>query len=362
MKKILVIITTEFVSFGGLTTVMMNYYRAIDKNKYRVDFASTNNKLDENLRQEINANGSNYYWLGDRKHNTFCYIRKLYSLLKDSDYQVVHVNANSATAAIELFTAKIVGVPIRIAHNHTSICDHKAFHKMLYPLFISSYTDAIACSDKAGKWIFNNNDFVVLNNGIDTQKFIFCEEKRSAIRQKFNIDNDILVFGHVGKIYKPKNHEFLLHVFSDYTKYNDKCKLLLVGDGELRSNIEKLAKELKIDNNMIFVGMQTDIASYLSAMDIFLFPSLWEGLPLSLVEAQASGLRCIASDTIDSSVNVTKKVTMLPITEGTKVWVDSMKNVQKIDRKTASFEQVQLLIDGGFDAKVNVEKLEAIYK
>lgn len=361
MKKVLVVITTEFVPFGGLTTVMMNYYRAIDKSKYKIDFASTNKELDETLKVEINANESKYFWLGDRKRNLCKYIRELYFVLKNGEYQVIHVNANSATAAIELFIAKMVGVQIRIDHNHTSICNHKILHKILYPLLNLSYTDAVACSEKAGKWIFKNKRYTVLNNGIDTNKFRFNVEKRLNIRNLFGISEDTVVLGHVGKIYKPKNHDFLLHVFADYLKCNDSSVLLLVGDGELASEIKSLAKRLKIEEHVIFAGMQMDIAAYLSAMDIFIFPSLWEGLPLSLIEAQASGLNCIASENIDISANVTNRVKMLPINNGTTEWVNAINGSKKLDRDKSSEEQIQLLIKGGFDSVTNVEKLEGLY-
>ena len=215
-KKILVIITTDFVPFGGLTTVMMNYYRKINKDFFQIDFASTNSDIDKNLISELENNASRYYCLGNRKKRPISYAVRLNRLLRNNSYDIVHINSNSATAFIELYIASKSGIAKRIVHNHTSKCNHIWVHKLLFPFFKNAYTDAIACSKKAGEWIFLNDNYTILNNGIDTEKYRYNSNRRSEIRALYKIEEDCVLIGHLGKIYEPKNHVFLIDIFYQY--------------------------------------------------------------------------------------------------------------------------------------------------
>lgn len=185
MVRILVVITTSFVPYGGLASVMMNFYRAIDKTRFHIDFASTNLELNPKLALELKQNGSKYYGLGNRKKFIINYAKSLDRVLKNGKYDVIHVNSNSATATLELLVAYKNGIQKRIVHNHTSICDHKILNNLLKPVFNKLYTDAVACSDKAGKWLFTNNNFRVLNNGINADKFAFNASNRTFVRDKW---------------------------------------------------------------------------------------------------------------------------------------------------------------------------------
>lgn len=360
MKKILIVITTGFVSCGGLTSVMMNYYKKIDKSKYIIDFASTNMELDDDLKKELEGNNSKYYALGNRKRNLLAYEKNLYNVIKNNSYDIIHVNANSATASFELILAKILKVEKRIVHIHTSICDHRILHKLLSPIFNNLYTDAIACSHKAGSWIFDDGKFTILNNGIDTQRFRFDENSRKLVRRKFNISDDCMLLGHVGKLYKPKNHLFLVDIFKEIHKDNSNTRLLLVGDGEMRPEIEDKVEKLHLKDAVIFAGMQTHVEDFMSAMDYFLFPSLWEGLPLSVIEAQASGLKCLVSDAIDASVCVTDTIEMKSI-DSIKPWLICYDKILLSDRIKQSDDNIESIKNVGYDCATNVTKLEQIY-
>ena len=164
-----------------------------------------------------------------------------------------------------------------------------------------------------GDWIFDNKNYQILNNSIDTEIYRFNCESRKRIRQQYEIDNNCICIGHVGKIYQPKNHKFLIDIFKDYHSFVKNSKLLLVGDGIMREDIELYVEELSISDSVIFAGMKPNVNEYLSAFDIFVFPSLWEGMPLSVLEAQASGLPCIISNAIDTDVIATNIVTMFPL-------------------------------------------------
>lgn len=361
MKNILVIITTSFAPFGGLTTVMMNYYREINKTEFFIDFASKNEDVSGTLINELKLNGSQFYDLGDRRKNPAQYFGRLWRVFKIKKYDVVHINANSATASAELAIAKMHGVPKRIIHIHNSTGNYIRLHYLIRPIFCSLYTDAIACSGKSGKWAFENRKFIVLNNAIDTKKFAFNVDNRQKLRQKLRISDDCFVVGHSGKINQQKNHNFLIDIFDKYHKKDKNSILLLAGDGELRDQIEDKVKAYHLENAVIFLGMIPDVYRYLSVMDCMVFPSLWEGLPLSLIEAQANGLKCVVSDKVTKEANVTKKEKYLSLDDGINVWVECMSDLKSYDRQKESDDNTKLMIKNGYDSKRNVKTIEHIY-
>lgn len=355
MKRILTVITTQFVPYGGLTTVAMNYYRQLDHSKFRMDFASTND-APEGLKQELEANGDSYHKLPGRK-KLFQYYAALKKLCRS--YDIVHVHANSATATIELKAAQAAGVTKRIIHIHNTTCSHMAIHKALKPIFDRTYTDAIACSKAAGEWIFQDGTYLVLNNAIDLKRYGFSEENRQKVRSELGIGEELVV-GHVGKMVYQKNHEFLIRVFARVHERIPDAKLLLVGDGELRKDIESQVDQLGLDGTVIFTGMVNAAERYFSAMDVFAFPSRWEGLPLSLLEAQANGLECIVSEKVTKEVNITGSIPFLKIIDETE-WVAVIVRSSFKDRKIMSMENCSRLRENNYDVLTNTQKLVKLY-
>lgn len=353
MKRILVVITTGFVSYGGLTTVAMNYYRKINMEKYTMDFASVN-EVPENLCIELQSNGSKYYKLPNRK-NIISYMRQLALISKS--YDIVHIHANSATATIELFATR--NVPKRIVHIHNTTCKHKFVHKALHPLFVHMYTNAIACSDLAGTWIFKKNEYSIINNAIDIERYSFSEHNRNIIRSKYGLTDEFII-GHVGKINQQKNHLFMIEVFNAFLKSFPNSKLMLVGEGDLRYEVEKKIEELNIKDNVILCGMVLDASIYYSAFDCVLFPSLWEGLPLALIEAQACGLPCIVADTITKEVDMNGCIWQT-LENDVDSWVEDIIQAKKKDRKELIKICRDKIVDAGFSVDRNVLELERIY-
>ena len=354
--RILTIITTQFVPYGGLTTVAMNYYRRLDHSKYRMDFASTND-APEGLKQELEVNGDSYHRLPGRKN-----LIQYYNALKRicCSYNIVHVHANSATATIELKAAQAAGVEKRIIHIHNTTCSHMVIHKALKPIFNRTYTDAIACSKAAGEWIFPQEKYLVLNNAIDLERYSFSEENRHVVREELGLE-DAFVVGHVGKMTYQKNHEFLVRTFAKLHAQDSNTKLLLVGGGELRTGVESLAEQLGIADCVVFTGMVNAAERYLSAMDCFVFPSRWEGLPLSIMEAQANGLKCIVSDKVTKEVDIAHQLVFLPINNNEDEWAYKIIESLSYQRKDASDVLSQSLRRNGFDIRSNVRELETIY-
>ena len=356
-KKVLIIITTAFVPYGGLTTVMMNYYRAMDKTDLQIDFASTNEPSVE-LLDELQANGSQYFNLGSRKKQLPKYLKKLNALLKNVHYDVIHVNGNSATMVFELKAARKYGISNRIAHGHTTKSDHLILNKLLKRDFEKSYTHAVAVSSKAGNWLFNGGQYTILRNAINVEKYKYNETVRNRIRSELNI-NDKFVIGHLGKIYKPKNHDFLIDVFYEIKRINDNVCLMLVGDGELKDEIKSKCKRLNLEHDVIFTGMVRNTYDYLQAMDVFVFPSLWEGLPLALIEAQASGLQCIVSSNVAKDAKCIETTAFVDLSEGVSAWAEKVIEICKnhIDR-TDILDEIR---SSGYDIQEEAKRLRMIY-
>lgn len=358
MKRILVIITTAFTATGGLASVMLNYYRSLDKNGLQIDFASTNT-ITPDLNDEIQKNGSKYYQLPKRK-NIIGYWKAVNCLSRN--YDVVHVHANSSTAVIELSAAKAAGVSKRIHHNHNSKTQHQVINALLHPFFKHSYTDAIACSQLAGDWLFGKGKYVILRNAINLHKFVYNDDVREQVREKYNIQRNEFVLGHVGKFVEAKNHYFLIKLFAVYHSKHPNSKLLLVGDGVLRAKIETWISESGCAESIVLAGLRSDVSALVQAMDIFVFPSLYEGMPLSVMEAEASGLPCLISSNVTSDVNIGQDVKMKDLTDGVKDWADSIDSFDyAISREVRCHNNYELITKAGYNIENEANELLKIY-
>lgn len=358
MKRVLALFTTAFVPTGGLATVMMNYYRSMDKTNLTIDFASTNVIAPE-LFKEISANGSCYFRLPCRK-NVFAYWFALTKLCKG--YDVFHVHANSSTSLIELSAAKAAGVKIRIHHNHNSNTQHPILNLLMHPFFKISYTEAVACSELAGDWLFGKGKFKILRNAIDLSKFSFNKNVRARKRNEFGISEDEYVIGHVGKFNEAKNQFFLIQIFAHYRVSHPNAKLLLVGDGDWRPKIEKWVSESGCETDIILAGLRTDIPDLLQMMDIFVFPSIYEGMPLSVLEAQASGLPCLISTNVTNDVKVGVDVRMKTLADGSESWARELELYDhSMSREDRCHENSQRLTAAGYNIMREANELLKLY-
>lgn len=361
MKKVLVVITTAFVKYGGLTNAFMNYYRFMDKTGLQIDIASFN-EPDEELLDEVNMAGGKYYRLPDKRQNTLMYFCSFYKLCKG--YEVVHIHGNSATMAGELLVAKFNHVGKRLAHCHASKTNHPYLNFLLKPILWYSCTQEIAVSKLAGNWAYKPHDYRLLHNTINTEKYRFNEELRKKIRTKYNISDDTLVIGNVGKINPGKNHKFLLDVLKRIYRNRNNVKLLLIGDGPIREEVERKVAELNISSITIFTGMIKDPYAYYSAMDIFFCPSLYEGFSLATLEAQAAGLRCLVSKEITDEINITGDLVFLDF--DVKQWENEFFKItsgqENINlRCKRSDETIKSICQKGFDSRNSGNKLREIY-
>lgn len=360
--KVLVVNTVRF-RLNGITSVIMNYYRNMDLSDVQMDFVVINEISDEYKAELIN-NGSHFYKL-PRKSNPIIYMRELRKLLKQEKYDVIHVHGNSSMMILDLLPAYLEKVPLRIAHSHNTTCTHLKLHRLLKPLFKKCYNCGLACGQEAGKWLFDHNDFIEVKNGIDLDKYRYNEEIREEYRQKLGIKKDEILLGHIGNFIEQKNHEFLIDVFNDLCLKNDNYKLLLISDGALLDEIKSKVDVLHLNEKVIFLGKTTEPEKYLQAMDMFVLPSKYEGLPVVLVEAQAAGLSCLVADTVAREADLTDTLIFLPI-QDTAIWVSE---IEKQAQRTKTFVRVdecikwnQKIKEAGYDIKENANYMCSIYK
>lgn len=359
MKKILIVITTGFASYGGLTTVMMNYIRNMDRSGLQVDFASTN-EVDEASLAELHALGVRYFNLGDRKKKLLSYMMNLYKLVRRGKYDVLHVNGNSATMVFDLLPGYVCGVPVRIAHGHTTRSGYPLAHKLLSPLFKKMYTHGIVTSKAAGEWLYGQG-YTVLNNAIDVSHYTFSQETRNRVRKELGLEEKYVI-GNVGKLNPPKNHAFLLDIFSQIRSQRSDAVLVIVGGGETEEELRKKCADLGIEDCVIFLGMLDDTRDALQAFDVFVFTSKFEGLGMALIEAQAAGLECVCSDVVPMETKVSDFIRYMSLEESAEKWAEATLAIGAYDRAAHAVAAAQTIRQHGYDIRYEAEKLEEIYK
>ena len=313
---------------GGTEALIMNWFRNIDSSKIQFDFL-VRNKDDNYLKEIENLGGKVYYTSEFPKHA----IKNYYEtdrILRMKKWDVIHIHANAAIYILPLLLGYKYKYSKVIMHSHSVSAQRRIYSliHMINKKCINKYSNIrIACSDNAGRWMFSEvANYNVLKNAIDISRFAFSESKRDYVRNSYGID-DCFVVGHVGRFSKPKNHIQMLNIFLEFKKQHSDAVLMLVGDGELEERIRNLAREMNIEEAVIFAGRQKDVGAYLSAMDLFLFPSLWEGMPLSLIEAQINGLPCIANKKI-----ITKEIEDCESLIGVEISCTSMEWANKMNQ------------------------------
>lgn len=355
--RILHIVTT--MNRGGLETMLMNYYRHIDHSKVQFDFL-VHRDFEADYDKEIISLGGKIYHISRLIPWSKEYKNRLKEFFKSHpEYKIVHVHQD-CLSSVALRCAKECGIPVRIAHSHNSNQDKnwKYLFKLYYMKKIPTYaTDFFACGKMAGEWMFNGNDFHIINNAIETKKYLYSEDVRLRKRKEFGICHE-LVLGHVGRFFPQKNHKFLIEIFAEVLKYKPDAKLLLVGDGEGKKEVLEQVNALGLTKHVIFAGVRTDVNELMQAMDIFVFPSLYEGLPVTMIEAQAAGLHCLISDTVSSECIITNDlISIKKITEPVSEW--AKKIIELADYKR--IEHFTEIKEAGYDVEENAKWLQKFY-
>ncbi len=355
------------MSRAGMETFIMNVYRNIDTTKYQFDFLVHSDKTGDFDKEIQQLGGTIYRVLTDlsKIYPIRVYKRFLdtYSVIKaNKEYDAIHIHASTATSLVKLLAVYFSGCRIRIVHSHSTNTYNKRIHKFFYRLIRIFSTHRFACSEEAGIWMYgkdfkNLKNSKVLNNGIDTNIFSYDPLKQCNIKMEFGF-KDKFVIGHIGRFSEVKNHGFLIDVFYQIYKKNRNVFLLLIGDGELRKNMEEKVKQLSISHCVKFAGIRTDINEQLLAMDVMLFPSLYEGLPVTLVEAQATGLKIIASDTVSREANLTGLVTFVSLEKSSAVWAEILEEEAQYNRK----DQRKSIKEAKYDIRSIADELCSVYE
>ncbi len=348
---------------GGVEAVIMNYYRNIDKSKIQFDFICDSDSTDIPY-EEIEALGGRVI-LCPPYQKALEYHKELKRIFKENGYKIVHSNIN-ALSVFPLCAAKKAGVPVRIAHSH-STSSKKEWKKnivknVLRPFSKVYPTHYFACTEHAGRWLFGNKTFekgkvVVINNGIDVDKYVFNENVRREVRDELKLKDTDIVIGHIGRFMKQKNHEFLIDVFNELYKENSNYKLILIGQGPLEEEIKQKVANLGLKQAVMFLGQKTDANRYYQAMDLFLFPSIYEGLGMVMIEAQCSGLPCVASTEVPEIAKVSEKVCFVDLSQPISNWTEKIKEMIKLDRTT----ELERIKRAGYDIATEVQKVEKEY-
>ena len=355
--RVLQVVT--YMGRGGLETMLMNYYRHIDHSKVQFDFL-THREFDGDYDKEIKELGGNVYHLSNLNPLSIDYKTSLNDFFENHpEYKIVHSHLD-CMAGIPLKYAKLNNVPLRIAHAHNSnqTKDLKYPLKLFYKRNIKKNANYLfACGDEAGKWMFNTDKFKVLNNAIDAKDYTFNMNIRNDKRKEFGISDDSIMVGHVGRFFPQKNHDFLIDIFNQFHKDYPNSYLMLVGEGELKTSIQDKVNTLGLEDYVIFTGLRSDVNELLQAMDVFLFPSLYEGLPVSIVEAQAAGLPCLISDKVPIECKKTDLVYQLSLEDSVNTWADKIYELSHISRRD-TYEEIK---QSGFDIVENAKWLENFY-
>lgn len=373
--KIRVLHIVGIMNMGGLENFIMSVYRKIDREKIQFDFLVT--REEEGIfDDEIRALGGKIYNIPHMsKVGYFKYQKILFKFFKQHpEYSIVHVHRD-ALCSIYLKQAKKAGVKIRIAHSHTiQLAQHRSIKDMIvliikkYAMFFTKFaaTEYFACSKDAGRWLFGKNPdkkVKVIKNGIDTKKYIYSQAIRDKVRKELDIDENTFIIGHVGRFNSEKNHEFLIDLASQLKKDKLDFKLLLVGEGELLLKIKNKAKSLNLEKEVVFLGIRNDVNKLMMAFDVFVFPSQFEGLGIVMIEAQTTGLNCIASEGVPVEADMNLGLVNYFSVDSIMSWKNKIKELinKKDEIRINRFSNQSLIIEKGYDIETTSKYLQDFY-
>lgn len=354
MHRILVYGMTE--NSGGIESYLMNYFKFFDRSKTVFDFVTDCSVIA--YEKEIAALGGKIFYIPSRRKNIIKHMLLIRKIVSENGYDTVYYNILSASAVFSmlgLFGKKRVKI---ITHSHNNSVGNLNTHLILRPLLNFMTDKRLACSKEAAKFMFGEKyaeSAAVINNAIDTERFKFDSLIRSKVRKEFGIEGK-LVIGYVGRLCYQKNTLFLIDVFNEIIKQNSGAVLLLVGDGENRDDVRNKIKSLGLENYIIMTGVRSDVAELLQAMDLFLLPSRFEGLPVVLIEAQTSGLKCFTSSAVTQEARITELLQYIDLNLSAEAWAEQVLKHSDYKRKDASEE----IKKAGFDIQTQVLRLQNV--
>jgi len=365
-KPIRILHVLGSTNLGGAESRIMDLYRHIDRDKIQFDFLVHSTK-EGFFEPEIKQMGGNIYYLPSfRVYNYFQYKKACrIFFMAHKEFRVVQGHMTS-TASIYLPQAKKAGIPITVAHARSAGVDAgiKGFiTKLLRKELYRKCDYMFACSDLAARAVFGDKRYeegktFFIPNAVDTKEFLPDEAVRNTIRKEYGLENNFVI-GHVGRFHYAKNHEFLLKVFAELLSRRPDARLMLLGEGPRLAEMEERARELGIEGAVIFAGNKNPVAPFYQVFDAFLFPSRFEGMPGTVVEAQAAGLPCLVSDSVTAQVKATELVTFLPLARSAQEWADKL--LAHVEACKENGMELTGLSDTNYDVNYQVKKYEQFY-
>lgn len=355
---------------GGISKLTVTIQRLLNPQKVRFDYLVFRNRKEFLEDQAIALGGRKQIIDTENLHNeAIKFVKKfkgMVNLFRKEKYDVVHVDASTPYDVMVALAAKVAGIRTIVLHSHNDDFQKSkplrdAFMPLYKVIMLFAVTDYFTISEKAAQFmfpksIFRKKKYQLVRNGIDTDEFLFSEEDRKKVRIELGVEGKVVV-GHIGRLVYQKNHEFILRTFAEYHKTNPNSVLLLVGEGELLDSMKNLARELDVFDEVIFYGVTHDVRKVLLAMDVFIFPSRFEGLGIAAIEAQANGLLTLCADSIVEEVNVTDRFVRVHGWDS-KYWAEQIAKNLKKSRESDCKQQI---IEAGYDIKRTVQQLEDFY-
>lgn len=360
-KRLLCIVGS--MNAGGAETFLMKIYRTLDKSKYQMDFYVTTQN-EGFYDREILLMGGKIFRSVPKSKGFLMSFKAIKNVVRNENYQYVLRISQHSLSTLDLLAAKLGGAQTLVFRSSNSSTGggwiNRALHNLFKWLPMTIPTVKIAPSTEAAEFMFGKKcvkkgKATIVNNAIPLDKFMFKQYKRDKIRSELNIKDEFVV-GHIGRFNFQKNHNFLIYIFAEIVKKHNNSKLVLVGKGELEKDIKEKIKNQGLNNKVVFMGVRADIPDIMMAFDVFIFPSLFEGLPNTVIEAQATGLPCIISDAITKEVKITDLVKYISLRELPIKWADTALKYKDVDRKSVE----ETFIIKGYDIESTTKRLEQL--
>lgn len=347
---------------GGVESFVMNYYRYLVKKGIQFDFICMYGELA--YQSEIIKLGGKIYFTSNVKKRPWKFHREFEEILGKNHYEIVYVNMLSAANIVPLKISYRQGVSRIIAHSHNTMAPGRIrnfLHKKNMPAVKKYATDYWACGKEAAVWLFGENSLdetVIIQNAIPTEKFLFQDTVRQKKRSELGICHNTLVLGHIGRMEEQKNHQFLLKIFRAVLSKQENAVLILIGDGKLKEKLKQQAHLLDIEEKVLFLGRRNDVNLLLSAMDIFVFPSLYEGLSVTAVEAQCAGLPCIVSEGLTEDTVIMECFWRFSLEKTPGEWAEKILEIEKNLHNISDNDKIRKrMIEMGFDIQTEAERV-----
>lgn len=359
MKRILEVVNG--MNMGGIENFVMNVLRNIDTDKYKVDFLYTL-KAETYFDQEILARGCHIYKVSGRSEGVLSHLKELNTFFKEhKGYDVVHIHYAFSSCFTVAMYARLYGVKNIIIHSHNTNAPHRILHYMFRPLLSLFGTQFCACSEMAARWMFSLplHKVNIIHNAIDSDKYLYSEIDRKAIREELQIEEDCKVIGCIGRLAPQKNHVFLLKIMRQVVDRDPKTILLIIGDGPLKGHLLNEVQTLGLADNVKFLGVRNDIPSLLSAMDLFVLPSLFEGLGIVFIEAQCNGLNCFGTEKhVPKEAQISELMHYLSLEKLPSEWAHAILNVKPVKDR---IRYNRCAKDYGYSMEYEIKQIELLY-